>query len=211
MTSTHTTTNTTTHATTSNCTYCLETINPTQQTTHRFGCGCELNLHESCHADLMEQGRLRYCWYCQRTTLNASITSPLVYSVLPHDTHHPHNYPPRHPLVMLYVIGMLLYLIMINVNITDVLYRIYKIETRQDRFIPLICLFPSMILSYFIVNYASYRLIKDTTIQYYPARILVVILGILQMFVLLSNQYMNISLGCAIVNIVYQYAFTFRA
>lgn len=51
------------------CVFCLERIQGNIITT-RFNCGCQITLHEECHTQLMEEGRLEYCWYCQRTMLN---------------------------------------------------------------------------------------------------------------------------------------------
>lgn len=54
---------------TTQCVFCLERIQGNIITT-RFNCGCQITLHEECHVQLMEEGRLEYCWYCQRTMLN---------------------------------------------------------------------------------------------------------------------------------------------
>lgn len=54
---------------TTQCVFCLERIQGNIITT-RFNCGCQITLHEECHTQLMEEGRLEYCWYCQRTMLN---------------------------------------------------------------------------------------------------------------------------------------------
>lgn len=51
------------------CTYCLDPIDG-NVITSRFACGCQLTLHETCHLELVEGGRLDFCWYCQRGMLN---------------------------------------------------------------------------------------------------------------------------------------------
>jgi len=52
------------------CSLCLETIEGIPST-YQFPCGCQLTLHQQCLTELMEEGRLEYCWYCQRTLFNS--------------------------------------------------------------------------------------------------------------------------------------------
>jgi len=54
------------------CSLCLETIEGTPSN-YQFPCGCQLTLHQQCLTELMEEGRLEYCWYCQRTLLNSQM------------------------------------------------------------------------------------------------------------------------------------------
>lgn len=54
---------------TSQCVFCLEPIQEHVITIH-FTCGCQMTIHKECHTQLMEEGHLKYCWYCQRDLWN---------------------------------------------------------------------------------------------------------------------------------------------
>lgn len=156
------------------CTICLETIDG-EVSTHQFNCGCQITLHEACKMELMEQGRLQYCWYCQRVMLNDT------------DTETPPEEPTGTPQETQTVSSNMEYpnYWMIGMYCISIVAVSYNLFSPESDVIFIFAYLSLMIYSFILLVKMIRFIVQNPCREYYATRIILMLFTSLQWFTLL--------------------------
>lgn len=181
------------------CMYCLEYSTGDILVNHRFGCGCQIELHQLCMDTLMEQGMLEYCWYCQRNMLNhrEENVHPAIQDHTPEQPIATRRYT---PLNVVYGVVMFWNVIMHFITMIMIMYDYQKgIEGTELMFIVIV-----LSIAIIPLGYSLWFLVHIHPHKQLQLRMIFGIIDQLQMYMLLIMKHNQLSVICGFANIMYQ-------